>query len=129
MPADVRREHFGAADVRRLRQLVAALAAPAGLAADRAADLMLAVSEIAANSACHGGGSGTFAAWVTGGAVVCEVRDSGRIEHPLAGRKRPSAAQPGGRGLWLANQLCDLVQIRVDANGTIVRIHQGVLLP
>jgi anti-sigma regulatory factor (Ser/Thr protein kinase) len=123
-PRDAHREEFGAADVRRVRQLVAALAARAGLSDDRAADLMLAVSEIVANSASHGGGSGTFAVWVSGGTVVCEVRDSGRIEQPLVGRQRPSADQPSGRGLWLANQLCDLVQIRVDVHGSIVRIHQ-----
>ncbi|HYJ77750.1 MAG TPA: sensor histidine kinase, partial [Actinomycetes bacterium] len=29
----------------------------------------------------------------------------------------------GGRGLWLANQLCNLVQIRSGAAGTTVRLH------
>ena len=29
----------------------------------------------------------------------------------------------GGRGVWLANQLCDLVQIRSGAAGTVVRLH------
>ena len=85
---------------------------------------MLAVSEIAANSACHRDGSGTFAVWITDASVICEVRDRGRIEHPLAGRLRPGPDQPGGRGLWLANQLCDLVQIRVTARGSTVRLHQ-----
>ena len=31
---------------------------------------------------------------------------------------RPNISQEGGRGLWLANQLCDLVQIRSDERGT-----------
>jgi anti-sigma regulatory factor (Ser/Thr protein kinase) len=123
-PRRAHREVFGGDDMRRIRHLVARVAAQAGLAADRAADLVLAVGEIASNSACHGGGSGTFRAWITGESVICEVRDRGRIEHPLAGRLWPNPDQPGGRGLWLANQLCDLVQIRVTARGSTVRLHQ-----
>jgi hypothetical protein len=29
----------------------------------------------------------------------------------------------GGFGVWLANQVCDLVQIRSVAAGTVVRLH------
>ena len=29
----------------------------------------------------------------------------------------------GGRGLGLANALCDLVQIRTGSTGTVVRLH------
>ena len=29
------------------------------------------------------------------------------------------------RGLWLANQLCDLVQIRTLPAGTVVRLHMN----
>ena len=56
-------------------------------------------------------------------AVVCEVRDGGHIDAPLVGRERPSLERPGGRGLWLVNQLCDLVQIRSFPTGTVVRLH------
>jgi anti-sigma regulatory factor (Ser/Thr protein kinase) len=100
------------------------LASDAGLTGDKADDLVLALSEIASNSVRHAGGSGVFAAWVVDGSVICEVTDSGRIEHPLVGRQRPVPGTPGGRGLWLANQLCDLVQIRVAPRGNTVRIHQ-----
>ena len=60
----------------------------------------------------HGGGEGTLSSGATPDAVICEVRDRGRIEDPLAGRVEPAAGAEGGRGLWMANQLCDLVQIR-----------------
>ncbi len=33
------------------------------------------------------------------------------------------AATTGGRGLWLANRLCDLVQVRSGEQGTVVRLH------
>jgi hypothetical protein len=42
---------------------------------------------------------------------------------PLTDRRRPAPNQDGGRGLWLANQLCDLVQIRSFPSGTTVRMH------
>jgi hypothetical protein len=54
--------------------------------------------------------------------VTCEVRDSGFIAEPLVGRFRPSAAVEGGHGVWLANQLCDLVQVRSSRAGTTVRL-------
>ena len=41
----------------------------------------------------------------------------------LAGRVLPSIHLPGGRGLRIANQLCDLVQIRSTPEGTTVRLH------
>ena len=42
---------------------------------------------------------------------------------PLADRRPPSADRPGGRGLWMANQLCDLVQVRSFPEGSVVRLH------
>ena len=33
------------------------------------------------------------------------------------------AALPEGHGLWLANQVCDLVQVRSFPTGTVVRLH------
>lgn len=71
----------------------AAAAERAGMDQLGIADLVTATSELAANSVMHGGGSGTL-------------------------RLRPGIRQEGGRGLWLANQLCDLVQIRSGARGT-----------
>ena len=41
----------------------------------------------------------------------------------MAGGVQPVLDEPGGRGLWLANQLCDLVQVRTFENGNVVRIH------
>ena len=55
--------------------------------------------------------------------MICEVRDSGRLDKPLAGRARPELGQGGGWGLWLANQLCDLVQLRTLPDGSVVRLH------
>jgi anti-sigma regulatory factor (Ser/Thr protein kinase) len=78
-------------------------------------DLVLAIDELAANSIRHGGGRGIVRMWSDNGSLVCEVRDQGRIADPLAGRSRPDDDGVGGRGLWIANLVCDLVQIRPGA--------------
>ena len=39
------------------------------------------------------------------------------------GRIRPAVGAHGGRGVWFANTMCDLVQIRSQADGTVVRVH------
>ncbi len=108
------------------RRRVGEAAALVGLAADRVADLVLAASELAANSVVHGGGTGTLRIWRDGERLVVEIEDRGMIEEPLAGRVRPEQTQVSGRGLWLANQLCDLVQIRSGAQGTTVRLHAAL---
>lgn len=113
----------GLAQVRRRIESAAALFT---LPADRAADLVFAASELAANSVVHGGGNGTLRIWRDGDRLVVEVEDRGLIEEQLVGRVRPLPFQLGGRGLWLANQLCDLVQIRSGAQGTTVRLHAAV---
>lgn len=106
-----------------VRELAARFGARAGLDDGRAEDLVLAVNEVATNSVQHGGGQGTAAVWEANGTLVCEVRDAGRIEDPLVGRARPSLERPGGRGHWLANHVCDLVQVRTFPHGTTVRLH------
>jgi anti-sigma regulatory factor (Ser/Thr protein kinase) len=60
--------------------------------------------------------------WLTPGAAVVEFTDTGRVTDPLAGRRRPDLEQVGGRGLYLVNHLCDLVQLRTSASGTTIRL-------
>ncbi len=114
---------FGLGELGAVRERVAAAGAGAGLDSREVADLVTAASELAANSVMHGGGSGTPRIWREDGTLLTEVGDAGLIEDPLVGRLRPAIAQVGGRGLWLANQLCDLVQIRSGEGGTVVRLH------
>ena len=108
-----------------VRKFVAERAVEGGLSRARAKTLVLAVNEIATNSVRHGGGSGTLRVWEGGDFLVCQVDDRGRIEEPMVGRRQPVADEPGGRGLWLANQLCDLVQVRTFEQGNAVRIHMA----
>jgi anti-sigma regulatory factor (Ser/Thr protein kinase) len=116
---------FGSGDLRRLRAFVASHAERAGLGNEAATGVVLAVSEVASNSIRHGGGRGELRIWTEGRMLVCEVSDAGSITSPLVGRERPAPDAAGGAGLWLANQLCDLVQISSSARGTAVRVHQS----
>jgi anti-sigma regulatory factor (Ser/Thr protein kinase) len=122
----VHRLEFRAGDLVEIRLFTAHRAQAAGLGAERAEDLVLAVNEVATNSVRYGGGRGTLRAWQEGGALICDVCDGGRLDDPLAGRRRPTGTQVGGYGLWLANQLCDLVQLRSLPDGVAVRVHMRV---
>jgi anti-sigma regulatory factor (Ser/Thr protein kinase) len=122
-PDDVEVFSFGLMDLRALRLRVTRHAANAGLNSDRTEDFVVAANEIATNSIRYGGGEGTVRLWLDAGSLVCEVQDQGRIARPLVGRERPPTDRDGGAGLYLANQFCDLVQLRSSATGTIVRLH------
>jgi anti-sigma regulatory factor (Ser/Thr protein kinase) len=114
---------FGPDRMALLRRLVAGHATRFGLAATRRDDLVVSVAEVAANSVRHGGGGGFLRLWREAKALVCEISDRGVIGDPLAGRRKPPTDAEAGRGLWMANQLCDLVQIRTNQSGTVVRLH------
>lgn len=114
---------FDAGELGAVRGAVAAMAAAVGLAPERAELLVLAANEVATNSVRHGGGSGELRLWLDDGAAICEVRDRGRFTDPLVGRRRPRPDQDGSRGLWIANQVCDLVQIRSTPAGSTVRLR------
>lgn len=126
-PGDVAQLAFGRRTLGDLRRVVRACAVGAGVEHERMLDLVLAANEVATNSVLHGGGKGVLRTWREPDAVVCEVRDAGHgIGDPLAGRRRPGRTHPGGRGLWLANQLADLVQVRVLDGHGVVRVHMRV---
>ena len=110
-------------DLAAARADVAAHALSAGVSRDRSAELALAVHEIVVNSLVHGGGKAELRIWEEDQALLFEVRGPGRIADPMVGRRVPDWQDERGRGLWMANQLCDLVQVRSGEAGTTVRIH------
>ena len=99
--------HTYRSDLSEVRALVLDRAREAGLAEGRASDLVLAVSEVAANTLRHTKSSGTLAIWHNEREIVCEIRDEGIITDPLAGqvsagarrdrRARAVAGLPGVR--------------------------------
>ena len=120
-PAEAEALPYGV-DLAPVRRLVERRAQYAGLGADRTVDLVLAANEIAANTISHTTGGGVIHVWHTAGEIVCQVHDSGRITDPLAGRIR-HGPDDRGHGLWLVNQVCDLVEVRSGEGGTTVRMR------
>jgi anti-sigma regulatory factor (Ser/Thr protein kinase) len=108
-----------------VRDTVARAARAAGCDADRVADLVLAVNEVATNAVEHGNGDAHLAVWTAPGTreLLCEVHDGGRLVDPLPGLHAPHPSDPRGRGLWIARQLCDLLHVWGDDTGTHVRIR------
>jgi anti-sigma regulatory factor (Ser/Thr protein kinase) len=125
-PSSARELAFDRDSLHDLRGMVAAESAAASLSRERTTDLVLAASELAANSVRYGGGHGTSRFWREAGTLVVEVADAGRVEQPLVGRVQPTLTQDGHRGLWMTNQLCDLVRIRSGDEGTAIRLHMNL---
>ncbi|MBS1882216.1 MAG: ATP-binding protein [Actinobacteria bacterium] len=125
-PLRSHRLEFGLDDLHDVRSLVAVAGAAAGLSPRRVSDLVAAASELAANSVLYGGGRGLATAWDEGGAVLVEVADAGTIRDPEVGRVRPEPTVEHGRGLYIANQLCDDVSIDSGPTGTRVRLRMEV---
>jgi anti-sigma regulatory factor (Ser/Thr protein kinase) len=115
-------------DLRPLRRLVAGYAHRAGLPDERAGNLVLAASELAANTLRHTSAGGTMHIWHTGEEVLCQIRDQGWITDPLAGRTRRPPDERG-HGLWVVNQVCDLVEQRTGRAGTTIRMHMSIREP
>ena len=121
-------EGFDRSRVTEVRHAVATCVAGSGLAGDRLDDFVVAVSELLTNAVRHGGGTGHVGLWVESGSVICEVTDRGSgLAAPRPDKpQRPSVDEPGGRGLWLAAELTDTLQLQTGADGTSVRISSRV---
>jgi len=116
-------------DLRQVRRFVATKAKGAGLAPPRIHDLVIAIGELAGNTLRHTGGGGTVQVWRTSEEVIGQVADTGHITDPLARYRGRSAELLGGNGLWLVNQVCDLVQTRTGQAGTTTRLHMRLNRP
>lgn len=121
-PADCALIHFGGSDLGAVRDQVSRWAEDAGLGRDRRRSLTSAVAEVAANSVRHGGGRGELRTWIQPNALICQISDRGQLDDLLVGRRAPATDEEECRGLWLANQVSDLVQVRSTPNGSTARI-------
>lgn len=126
VPTNEAMYHTYRSDLSEVRALVLERAREAGLAEGKASDLVLAVSEVAANTLRHTKSSGTLAIWHNEREIVCEIRDEGIITDPQAGQVRPAPDATGGHGLWLVYQVCDFVELNSDPGGTTIRMHMAL---
>ncbi|MEV4054822.1 anti-sigma factor RsbA family regulatory protein [Amycolatopsis sp. NPDC049688] len=108
------------------RRAVTAVA-PAALADGELDDLVLAVSEIVDNALRHGRPPVRMRIWADAGHVVVTVHDTGAgPDDPFAGLL-PADRRVGGRGLWIAHQVCAQVTLHHDDTGFTVRLVVGRL--
>jgi anti-sigma regulatory factor (Ser/Thr protein kinase) len=118
---------FAGEDLSELRALVSGWATREAMGAEQTDELVLSVHELATNSVRHGGGVGMLRLWRTSEELVCEVEDAGQMPDRSIGEAQPGTQPAESRGLWIARQLCDRVQIRSDWGGTQVRLHKRLV--
>ena len=82
-------------DLAAIRAVVYRYARQAGLPESRAIDLVLAVSEVAANTVRHAKSPGSLKIWYDTEEIVCQIQDEG-TDHRSASGPAPTLA--GGHG-------------------------------
>ncbi len=100
---------------------ILAFAATAGLRIDRAVKLAAAVDEVGA-AADQDNLDVDIRIWSEQAAVVCEVTDPHTLHDPMIGRV-PGPLTSRDRAVRLANEMCDLVQVRSGRAGTATRLR------
>jgi anti-sigma regulatory factor (Ser/Thr protein kinase) len=114
-------ENFDAGTLYLLRGRVTACALSAGLSADRAGDVTLAVSELAANTVRHGPGHGRVRMSADDGALRCLVSDNG------TGAGTGNWPVQQGHGLWIVRAVADQVTISAGPGGSQVTAAFAIL--
>lgn len=111
-----------------LRRRVRAEGVLSGLGPSRTSDLVLAINEIATNGVEHGSGNPRLRMWRAPQGLVGEVTDARPARLPFPGMVVPPAAGARGRGLWLASELADVLQVWTSTDdpgcpaGVVVRV-------
>lgn len=94
-----------------------------GLSSERAGRLASAMRSISLACANRPGRSEILRMWQDGPALICQIHDIGHVQDPMIGRRADDGASERATAIRLANQLCDLVQVRSGAAGTTIRVH------
>ncbi len=107
-----------------VRHRVGAVSGHHGLSADALSDWVTAVNELMTNAVRHGGGTGTLRLCFDG-RLTCEVHDGGTgfaVAEHLGDRPRPVLSASGGMGLWIVEQMAEVLSVDSGPAGTTVRI-------
>src|SRR5437588_2832542 len=110
-------------DLHAVRRRVASSSPASALPARCREEFVLAVNEAATNALKYDAPPRTVRLWRSGSYVVGEVAGQGEIADLMAGRRPPPATAVEGRGLWMVNQLCDLVEVRNYDSQATLRMH------
>jgi anti-sigma regulatory factor (Ser/Thr protein kinase) len=121
-PPDLRLA-FSAWELHEVRTTVEQALDAADYGRERAEDVILAVNEVATNAVEHGTPQARLSVWTGPDGLICEIDDGGRLRDPLPGLQAPHPAEPRGRGVWIARQVCDSLHVWADERGTHVRMR------
>ncbi|OBG27559.1 regulator of Sig8 [Mycobacterium sp. 852002-51057_SCH5723018] len=111
------------ADLRPARSFAVDYAGWVGLSRDGIEDLQLIATELASNSLMYTEGACRLAFWRDDEHLVCEARDTGRLDDRLVGRLDPGPDGPASRGLFLVNAISDLVRTHTTSSGTTIQAY------
>ena len=118
---ELRSISVGQHDSETLREALARELVAEGVTEAKSLDMLIAVSEIAANAAVHGGGVKGMRVGRTRGRFVCEIIDWGSgFDDPTAGYLPPRDGV--GRGLWVARQLTWRIEFSHPPQGFTARL-------
>ena len=125
-----------AACVPKLRGLVREFLRSLRIDAATSDDILLATNEAAANAVAHGqstrgNGLVRLRCSTDGACVVVAIADEGIGFDPASVNmsELPSWTSPGGRGLYLVQELMDQVDIVPSPTGTVIEMKRRVDLP
>jgi anti-sigma regulatory factor (Ser/Thr protein kinase) len=111
------------ADLRPARSFAFDYANWVGLSEGGTEDLQLIATELATNSLMYTDGACQLAFWRDKQHLVCEARDTGQFDDPLAGRRPAGDSGTASRGLFLVNAMADLVRTHTTTSGTTIQAY------
>ncbi|GAA3582937.1 hypothetical protein GCM10022419_075840 [Nonomuraea rosea] len=117
------------ADLAAARNLVRDYATAAGMPADRADLLALAVNEAVTNVLDHGGEGGTLNACVDGPGITVEVVDNAGVLRSEHLHRTPGPHPTRGMGLFVIRRVCDRIQLDHPDGRSRLRLFMGFSAP
>jgi hypothetical protein len=112
------------ANLAGVRRFVSTRAAAHGLSGERVRLLVYAASEVAAYLLEQGSERLKMSLWMSAGQIVCQITGhAGQAGDAFAGLRPPALESLPGDGLWLAQQVCESVEVRVDRAGCTIHLQ------
>ncbi len=112
------------ADLAGVRRFVSTRAAAHGLSGERVKLLVYAASEVAGYLLEQDSERLKISLWMSVGQIVCQITaHAGQAGDAFAGLRPPALEYQPGDGLWLAQQVCELLEVRVNRAGCTIHLQ------